>query len=192
MTHLIGISGSLRKQSFNSALLHGAASLMPEGGSLEIRLLHEVPLYNFDVEAERGIPPAVEELKNHLAAADGLLIATPEYNNSFPGVLKNAIDWMSRPPGDIPRVFGDLPVAVVGASPGGFGTVLSQAAWLPVLRTLGMRQWTGGRLLVAKAAAAFDGDGALVDAEIRERLGRFVEGFTAFVRERSPRQNAGA
>ena len=191
MTHLIGLSGSLRRQSFNSALLHGAASVMPEGASLEIRLLHDVPLYNFDVEAERGIPQAVDELKNYLAAADGLLIATPEYNNSVPGVLKNAIDWMSRPSGDIPRVFGDLPVAVVGASPGGFGTVLSQAAWLPVLRTLGMRQWTGGRLLVAKAGAAFDGDGALIDAEVRERLRRFVEGFTTFVRERPARQNAG-
>ena len=77
-------------------------------------------------------------------AADGLLLVTPEYNNSIPGVFKNAIDWLSRPSADIPRVFGGRKVAVIGASPGGFGTLLSQTAWLPVLKTLGTNPWFGG------------------------------------------------
>jgi chromate reductase, NAD(P)H dehydrogenase (quinone) len=187
-TRIIAISGSLRRQSFNTALLRAAASRMPAGAVLEVRLLHDVPLYNFDVEAEQGIPAAVENLKNDIAGADGVLLATPEYNNSVPGVLKNAIDWLSRPPKDIPRVFKDLPVAVMGASPGGFGTTLSQAAWLPVLRTLGTRYWTGSRMLVSRAGQAFDAQSALVDPEVGERLTAFLAGFVAFVREQPGRR----
>ena len=84
-------------------------------------------------------------------AADGVLLVTPEYNNSIPGVFKNAIDWLSRPAADIKRVFGGRRFAIIGASPGAFGTVLSQAAWLPVLRTLGTQLWSGGRIAVARA-----------------------------------------
>lgn len=181
MQHIIAISGSLRAHSFNTALLRAAAAVAPDGVTVEIGPIHEIPLYNFDFEAEHGVPPAVERLKDKLTRADGLLLATPEYNNSIPGVLKNAIDWLSRPPRDIGRVFGDLPVALVGASAGGFGTILSQAAWLPVLRTLGLRHWSGGRLLVSRAADVFDASDALVDAEIRDRLARFVGGFAAFM-----------
>jgi chromate reductase len=148
---------------------------------MDIHPIPDIPLYNFDDETETGIPPAVEALKKALADADGLLLATPEYNNSIPGVLKNAIDWLSRPPKDIPVVFGDLPVALIGASAGGFGTVLSQAAWLPVLRTLRMRLWPGGRLLVSRAAQVFDDDGALRDDSIRERLEQFMAGFGNFL-----------
>src|SRR3546814_3136138 len=93
-----------------------------------------------------GIPPAVAVLKDALSAADGLLMVTPEYNNSLPGVFKNAIDWMTRPAADIARVFGGKPVAVIGASPGGFGTQLGQNAWLPVLRTLGTAPWFEGQI----------------------------------------------
>ncbi len=113
-----------------------------------------MPLYDGDLEAEEGLPDAVVGLKAAVAAADGLLLVTPEYNNGIPGVFKNAVDWMSRPPADIPAVFGGKPVGLIGASPGGFGTVLSQTAWLPVLRTLGCELWSGGRLMVSRAGAA--------------------------------------
>ena len=118
-------------------------------------------------------------LKERIVAADGLLLVTPEYNNSIPGVFKNAIDWLSRPAADIPRVFGGRPVAVIGASPGGFGTLLSQTAWLPVLRTLGTRPWFGERSM-SRAATAFDATGKLVDDGIRTRLRNDVRGFVEF------------
>jgi chromate reductase, NAD(P)H dehydrogenase (quinone) len=121
------------------------------------------------LEAAEGIPGPVAALKDAIAAADGLLLATPEYNNSIPGVLKNAIDWLSRPPADIKRVFGCKPVALIGASPGGFGTILAQNAWLPVLRTLGAELWSEGRLLVSRAQAVFGEDGTLSDQKVRER-----------------------
>jgi len=177
---LIGLSGSLRQGSFNSALLRAAAELMPEGAELAIHGIRDIPLYDGDVEAAQGIPVSVTALKDAVAAASGLLLATPEYNNSIPGVFKNTIDWLSRPPADIKRVFGGKPVAVIGASPGGFGTILSQNAWLPVLRTLGTEFWSEGRLLVSRAQAVFDDKGILSDARIREQLRTFLQGFVAF------------
>ena len=99
----------------------------------------------------------------------------------MPGVFKNAIDWMSRPPADIQRIFGDRPVAIVGASPGGFGTILSQNAWLPVLRTLGMRPWFGGRLLVSRAGNVFDETGEIIDEKMRAQLQQFIHKFVEFV-----------
>ena len=147
VTKLIGISGSLRRGSFNTALLRAAAEFVPDGAELTVETIHGIPLYDADVETADGIPERVAALKEAIVAADGMLLATPEYNNSMPGTFKNAIDWLSRPPADIGRVFGGKPVAVLGASPGGFGTVLSQNAWLPVLRTLG----TGRRLGTADA-----------------------------------------
>lgn len=181
MTRLLGISGSLRKGSFNTALLNNAAQLLPEGTTLDIRTLHGIPLYNADEEAAQGIPDAVTALKDAIAAADGVILATPEYNNGIPGVFKNAIDWASRPPSDSGKVFAGRPFAVIGASPGGFGTVLSQNHWLPVLRTLGVELWTGGRMMVSRAGQVFDAEGAIADPEIREQIRRFIIGFTAFV-----------
>jgi chromate reductase len=183
MTKLIGLSGSLRQGSFNSGLLRAAAQVMPEGAELTIATIRGIPLYDGDVEAAEGIPEPVRALKESIAAADGLLLATPEYNNSIPGVFKNAIDWLSRPPADIKRVFGGKPLALLGASPGGFGTILSQNAWLPVFRTLGAEFWCEGRLLVSRAREKFDNDGVLSDQQVREQLRAFVEGFVAFVNQ---------
>lgn len=98
MTRLIGISGSLRRGSFNTALLRAGAELMPEGTELTVETIRGIPLYDGDQETAEGIPEQVATLKDAIAAADGLLLVTPEYNNSIPGVLKNAIDWLSRPP----------------------------------------------------------------------------------------------
>ena len=181
MANIVGLCGSLRRGSFNAALLRAAAALAPDGSRIDARTLHGVPLYDGDVEAAEGIPPAVTALKDAVAAADGLLLVTPEYNNGIPGVFKNAIDWMSRPPADIAPVFGSKPVAVVGASPGGFGTQLAQNAWLPVLRTLGTAPWFGGRLMVARANRVFDDGGRIVDADVEERLRDFVARFCAHV-----------
>ena len=181
MARIVGIAGSLRKASFNAALLRAAAELAPAGTEVEIATIAGIPLYNGDLETERGIPAPVAALKDKIAAADGLLLVTPEYNNSMPGVLKNAIDWLTRPAKDIPRVFGDKPVAIMGSTPGRGGTRLAQNAWLPVLRTLGTRAWFGKQLYVAGAAQVFDAEGRLVDETVRKLLSDFMVGFTAFV-----------
>ncbi|MGE0225055.1 MAG: NADPH-dependent FMN reductase [Acetobacteraceae bacterium] len=180
MARIVGIAGSLRAGSYNAALLRAAVGLMPEGSSLEIASIKGIPLYDGDVEAKEGIPGAVAALKDRVVSGDGLLLVTPEYNNSMPGVFKNAIDWLSRPASDIPKVFGGRPVAVIGASPGGFGTILAQNAWLPVLRTLGMRPWFGARLLVSRAGTVFGEGGDLADTKTREQLAQFILGFAEF------------
>jgi NAD(P)H-dependent FMN reductase len=182
MIKLIGISGSLRRRSFNTALLRAAAGLLPEQATIEIRTLHGIPLYDADVEAADGLPASVSALKEAVVAADGVLLVTPEYNNGIPGVFKNAIDWMSRPDSDIPRVFGGKMFALMGASNGAFGTQLSQAAWLPVLRTLGTSPWFGGRMLLSHAAAVFDDQLAIKDAAVTLRVKTFLAGFAAAVR----------
>ncbi len=174
---ILGLSGSLRKASYNAGLLRAAAQLVPPGVSIEVGDISDVPFYNADLEAAGGLPPAVQRLQAQLQAADGLLLVTPENNNSIPGVFKNAIDWMSRGPGM--AHFLGKPVAVTGASPGGFGTVMSQDAWLSVLRFLKTRPWLEGRLIVPGAAGLFDENGNLVDEETREKLRDFVSGFAA-------------
>ena len=181
MPNIIGIAGSLRRASFNAALLRAAAELAPSGTTLEIASIRGIPLYDGDEEAAHGVPEPVQALKERIAQSQGLLIVTPEYNNSIPGVLKNALDWLSRPPADIARVFGNRPVAILGATPGRGGTILAQSAWLPVLRTLGTRPWWGGRLQVSEASRVFDADGRIVDERIRGELTKFVAGFAAFV-----------
>lgn len=181
---LVGVSGSLRTGSYNTALLRASHALLPAGVELIEGSIQGIPLYDGDLEQAEGLPDAVIELKEVIAGCDGLILFTPEYNNAMPGVFKNAIDWLSRPASDIPRVFGARPVAILGASPGGFGTIMSQAAWLPVLRTLGAAPWFGGRLQVSRAGSAFDDEGRLTDEVVRERLAAFIAGFAAHCRSR--------
>lgn len=188
MTTVVGISGALRKASFNASLLRAAVELTPPGFTIDVAPIRDIPLYDGDVEAQ-GIPDAVRELKDRVAAADGLLLVTPEYNNSIPGVMKNAVDWMSRPAKDIPRVFGGKPVALMGATPGRGGTTLAHAAWLPVLRTLGTQPWFGPRVYVSNAGKVFDADGRLTDEDTRGIVAKFLSGFAEFV-ERSARSRA--
>src|SRR5580692_9163628 len=185
MTKILGISGSLRRASYNSALLRAATKLMPPDTTLEVGSIRGIPLYDGDIEAQ-GIPAAVAQLKEAVVAADGVLLVTPEYNNSIPGVFKNAIDWLSRPAADARRVFGGRRFALIGASPGPWGTTLSQSAWLPVLRTLGVQLWTGGRLMVARANNVFDESGVLKDATTEEALRQFLAGFVGFLRRTPP------
>ncbi|MCC6209371.1 MAG: NAD(P)H-dependent oxidoreductase [Gammaproteobacteria bacterium] len=182
MTIITGIAGSLRTGSYNAALLRTAAAHMPEDSSLDIASIKGIPLYDGDIEANEGIPAVVTALKERIVAGDGLLLATPEYNHSIPGVFKNAIDWLSRPSSDIARVFGGRPVAIIGASPGGFGTILSQNAWLPVIRTLGMRPWFGARLLVSHAGNVFNDTGDMIDDKTAGQLRKFMQEFIAFAR----------
>ena len=113
MPKILGISGSLRRGSFNTALLRAAATVLEPGTELEIATLHGIPLYDGDVEASQGVPQAVQDLKARVMASDGLLLVTPEYNGGLPGVFKNGIDWMSRPPADVAKVFHNRPVAVI-------------------------------------------------------------------------------
>jgi NAD(P)H-dependent FMN reductase len=181
MLTIVGISGSTRRGSFNSALLRALASAAPQDAQVQIESIAAIPLYNGDEEAEHGVPEPVARLKEAIAAAHALLLVTPEYNNSIPGVAKNAIDWCTRPPKDVPRVFGGKPVAIAGASPGGFGTVLSQNAWLPVFRTIGADLYPG-KLLVSRAGSVFNGNGDITDAAVKENVAKFMTGFLAYVR----------
>jgi chromate reductase len=180
VTRIIGLSGSLRRQSFNTSLLQAAVEFVPDGVTLQIESIAGIPLYDGDVEAQ-GMPESVVKLKDAIASCDGLLLSTPEYNNSMPGVLKNAIDWLTRPASDIPRVFGSRPIAVMGATPGPFGTILSQNAWLSVIRTLRMRPWLDGRMMLSRAGAAFDAQGKLVDEHARKNLQEFIRGYAQFL-----------
>lgn len=180
MTKLVAISGSLRKASFNTALLRAALAMAPDGVAIVEGSIHGIPLYDGDVEAADGVPEAATRLKDLVADADGVILFTPEYNNGIPGVFKNAIDWMSRPSSDIARVFAGKPFAITGASPGNFGTLLAQEAWLPVMRTLGTVPWFGAKLMVSRAGTVIQ-DGKIADEATEKKLRDFITGFAAFV-----------
>jgi chromate reductase len=181
MTTILGISGSLRSGSFNTILLKQAIRATPEGVCVELGSIKDIPLYDGDVEIASGLPPAAEQLKAQVVKCDGLLLVTPEYNNGIPGVFKNAIDWLTRPPADVPRVFGNKPVAVIGASPGNFGTLLAQEVWLPVLRILGTRPFFGTRIMVSRATTVFGESGEIKDDALLAQLRKFMSGFATFV-----------
>lgn len=162
-------------------MLVEAAALVPEEAQLDLSRLAVVgslPLFDQDILDGAGPPDGVTELKDALRAADGLLIATPEYNWGIPGFLKNAIDWASRPASDIASVFGDLPVALIGAG-GGAGTRNAQNAWLPVFRFLKMRPWFGQSLYVERSSERFDEHGRLTDEATRAQLRAVISGFVA-------------
>jgi NAD(P)H-dependent FMN reductase len=180
MVKILGIR-SLRKAAFNTALLRAAQAAAGAEVQLEAATLHGIPLYDGDLEQRDGTPQAVRDLKQRVLNSDGLLMVTPAYTYGVPGVFKNAVDWLSRKTPDMPPVFADRPVAVIGASPGGFGTIMAQNHWLPVLRTLGARHWSGGRLMVSRAQSVFGPDGALLDDTVRRQLTEFVHGFALFV-----------
>lgn len=181
MITIIGVSGSLRKHSCNAGLLRAAAEAVPEGCTLEIESIKGIPLYDGDVEETEGIPSVAAELKERIAAADGLLLVTPEYNNSIPGVFKNAIDWLSRPPEDRLRIFAGLPIGLMGASAGNYGTAFSQYAWLPTLRILKTQVWSGSSLWVGGAMGKFDKQGNLTDEGAKKQLVKYMKGFAEFV-----------
>ncbi len=195
MTRILAFGGSLREASFNRALLTEAAAMAPHGTEVDLGLLPVIgalPLFNQDVAA-RGFPDEAEQLKEALRAADGLLVASPEYNWGIPGYLKNALDWASRPPADVPGVFGDLPVALVGAG-GLSGTRFAQTAWLTVFRYLKMRPWFGEPLFIERSGERFDADGRLTDEPTRERLRAVVVGFAGFCTQfprKRPEREAG-
>ena len=167
---VLGISGSLRHGSYNTGLLRAAAELLPPGAELhEFTGLREIPPY---VEGEEAVPPpAVAELKAAIADADAVLIATPEYNHSIPGGLKNALDWVSRPLAANPM--SNKPALVIGASTGIFGAVWAQAETRKVLGALGARV-LDEELPVGRAAEAFGPDGALLDPQVRARLAELL------------------
>lgn len=181
MLRLLAISGSVRRASYNTALLRAAIELAPKSCSIELASIREVPIYDGDYEAERGIPEPVRQLKEQFANADGVLISTPEYNGSLPGVLKNTIDWMSRPPADIARVYKQQPVGLIGATPGMGGTRQAQQALLQPFRQLDVRLFTSVLVYVLQAGSAFDAQGKLTDEKLRELLKKYMEAFAAFV-----------
>jgi len=182
MPVILGIAGSVRARSYNASLLRAIVELAPDDCRVEIASIAGIPLYDGDLEESEGVPPVAAALKDRIAAADGLLLVTPEYNNSIPGTFKNAIDWLTRPSSDIPRVFGGRAIALAGATPGPGGTRLSQTAWLTVLRVLGTRPFFGRGLFVSDAAKVFDAEGRLTDERIRDQAQKFIAGFAAFVK----------
>ena len=183
MTTIVALSGSLRKGSLNTALLRVAQQLCPAGVTLDLHTLHGIPLYDGDVEAQ-GLPEAVRKLGDAIVAADGLLIGTPEYNHSIPGVLKNGLDWVSRPSGSGARIFGGKPTAVIGATPGGGGTMRSQDALLHVLRAFGSDVWFGPWLTLSHAPSLFNAEGELTDEKTRDMLRSFIAGFAQRIQAR--------
>lgn len=162
---LLAISGSLRRASLNTAAARAALALLPAGWSGELVLLHDIPPYNEDLRAGGAFPPPVQALRDAIRAADALLIVSPEYNYSIPGVLKNAIDWVSRPP---EQPFAGKPIATMGASPGAFGTVRMQPHLRFVLASLGAHVLWRPDVLIRDATQKFDERGELVDTETRE------------------------
>jgi chromate reductase, NAD(P)H dehydrogenase (quinone) len=176
---ILGISGSLRSQSHNTNLLRAAAELLPPGVELELwDGLKAVPPYDQDDDAEPA-PEPVEAIRSAIAGADAVLFATPEYNSSVPGVLKNALDWVSRPLKT--NALRNKPVAVVGASTGAFGAVWSQAELRKVLAAIGARV-VEGDVAVGHAPSRFDESGRLTDDQAREQLAEVLLALVAEVR----------
>ena len=168
---ILGFAGSLRKNSYNKALLRAASELVPEGAKLEIFDLEGVPLFNQDLEYR--MPQKVKEFKAKIRAADALLIATPEHNYSVPGVLKNAIDWASRPYDD--NSFEGKPVAIMSASPGMLGGARAQYHLRQVLVSLNMHAINRPEVIVASVEEKIDEKGNLADEKTRKKIRQLLE-----------------
>jgi len=191
LTKILGISGSLRRGSYNARLLEAVAELLPEGVELELfDGLKAVPPYDEDDDVEPA-PDPVGRLRETIAGADAVLIATPEYNSSVPGQLKNALDWASRPLMTNSMRF--KPVAVAGASTGAFGAVWAQGELRKVLAAMGARV-VEAEVAVGHAPTRFDEEGRLVDEDIREQLAEVLNVLIAAVAERreTPQQPVAA
>lgn len=176
---VLGFAGSLREKSINKGLLRTAGELMPDGMTLEIFDLAVVPLYNEDI-FQAGFPDGVQQFRDSIAAADALLIATPEYNYSMAGVLKNAIDWASRPP-DQP--LNNKPVAIFGATPGGYGTTRAQHHFRQMAVSLNMHVVNKPEVAIPAAANKFDDSGRLTDEASRG----FVKDLLEALKDWTPR-----
>lgn len=178
---LVIISGSLRRQSFNTRLARLMASRLPGSARGEVATLHGIPLYDGDLEAESGIPDAVESLRDRIKSADGMVLVTPEYNAGMPGVFKNALDWLTRPGSEMKPTFGARPTGLVGATPGGWGTAFAQAGALINLRQLGCNLHPG-YLRVSGAGDVLPPDGE-PDGALVEQIDAWLAGFVEFVGE---------
>lgn len=174
--HVVGIAGSLRTKSFNRSLIAAAVELAPASMHIEVADLRPIPLYDADLQ-ELGWPPAVAELRERVRAADALLISTPEYNHSVPGVLKNAIDWLSRGP---ESPISGKPLAIMGASNGGFGSVRAQLALRQVADGSGMVAMPRPEVLVSKAQEKIDASGVLVDEKTRHSIASLLRALEAW------------
>lgn len=175
---VVGIAGSLRQSSLNRALLRAAGELAPAALDIVPYDLSEIPLYNADVEAA-AVPDAVDALRSAVKQADAILIATPEYNHGVPGVLKNAIDWLSRPTAN--SVLNGKPCAIMGASPGMTGTARAQSQLRQAFAFTNTYAMSKPELLVAKAHTKFDNDGRLTDPESRRHLSAFLIEFATWI-----------
>lgn len=178
--NLVGLSGSLRSHSYNTALLHALGVVLPVDVGFEIHDFSAVPLYNADLEGEYR-PPAVCELREAIAAADGIVIATPEYNHGIPGVLQNALDWASRPAFESP--LAGKPAGVLSASRGPVGGARAQSVLRQVLGATLTPIFPHVEMLVPAAHRKFDEDGRLIDPDTEERLRRYAGSFVEWVRE---------
>jgi chromate reductase len=175
---ILGIAGSLRNGSYNKMLLNAAAGLLPEGAVLEKFDLEGIPVFNADLE--NSLPGRVTELKAKIAAADAVLIVTPEYNYSVPGVLKNAVDWASRPYGS--NSFEKKPVAIMSASPGMFGGARAQYHLRQTLISIGAFAMVKPEVFVAQVNNKFGPDGKLADADTEKHVMSFLESFARWTR----------
>jgi chromate reductase len=181
--NVVSLAGSLRRKSYNRALLEAARELAPEGMTIEVIEIGELPFYNADVEAE-GDPAGVSRFKAAIGQSDGILIATPEYNDGIPAVLANALDWGSRLPGRAPLT--GKPVAIMGASPGQVGTARAQLHLRQVLGHMQARVLPPPELLVARAHERFDKDLRLTDESTRKVMESLLHRFSRWIaRERA-------
>ena len=190
MTQIVAFSGSLRRGSYNSALLRAAAELVPADTTITTIGLGDLPFYDADVEAA-GDPPAVARFKTAIRDADGVLIATPEYNNGIPALLTNAIDWGSRLPGISP--LAGKPVALMGASPSQVGTARAQLHLRALLDHVHARTLPPPEILVAAAHTKFDGDLRLTHEPTRNAIAALLQRFDRWIeRERHARATSDA